>query len=479
MMATEASLPAASTDSEVAKREVAIKAPDSDDVESAAFAPRGAGTTASSYGGVVELTQGNHKSTEERDKLLHAAADGRYPYLDIVRILCVCLVCVDHGGTAFGQWNTMYVQAWVLQYLFLISGICFGMSSKRLPGFVARLALYFCVGVSCNFTAWIILGLDWRHDAWNVVFQFWFVVALVLFTLLLAPLKAHLSSTKAHLQAEADADIVRSPLFGMGRAAALVALAGGYFVLSAIFNGVLVPLLQHFFADSLSSAVNGSLGPAALFWGLPATPEAARGFLSDICGYFQLSLSNMYIVLASPVLTTEVSSIGWLAIMNTYAHKMVFYRAQEARLITGFDCMMLGLVCYYYGLKHRRVVGEYLVRYWFVLLFVCALLWPPGSVGRFDENPPTDLPSRARDNLLEGVFVVLFLTAAERMIDPGIFLRDRMEFLNDWALVLFMVHKAVHLMFPEPFNWAVLLLLAIPSYFIRTQLGSGGKVPKK
>jgi len=440
-------------------------------IERAALLSQGSGAD-TSYGiencfGMAEKGKVEKKGIQENSELLQRTADGgRHPCLDVIRIICIGLVCVDHGGTSFGAWNVMYVQAWVLQYLFLICGICFGVSSKTTGGFVWRLASYFCAGVFCNLCAYVILGLDWMSDLFNMVFQFWFVAALMGFIVALAPLKAHLCSTVEKYQEvgrlhtkSADTFAVFGPI---SPATAFTLLCGGYAAFHFIYSVSVIPLMQTFLGTPLAALVRTHMGKGAEFWGLPMTSEDGREFIGLLFVYLRLSASNIYIVVCTPMLSVKLPLVGWLVLINTYAQKMVLYRAAEARMINGFDCAMLGLVCYYYGLYKRRVIGAYLVRYWFVLLFLCACLWPPGKVGRFDEFPPEDLLTRARDNFLELIFVVLFLTAAERMIDPEIFTTDRLEYLGNWAFAVFLVHKAVHLLVPAPMNWVVLLSLAAP-----------------
>lgn len=397
-------------------------------------------------------------------KLLPSSPDGRHPCLDVVRILCIWLVVVDHAGTPFGVWNVMYVQAWVLQYLFMICGISFGLTSKSLAGVLLRLGGICCAGTFFNGIAWAILGLDWRHEIFNVVFQFWFVVGLMVFLILLAPLKANLQRTVQRLEAGVPAMHADSPFADLSIPSVLLILSGGYYLLTLVVQLMVIPFFQHYTAASLAVLVNNKLGSAAEFWNMPTTTPDAKIFIEDFLTYMQLSLSNLYLVYVFPILSSKVELVGWLIILNTYLHKMLCYRAQEARLLNSFDCTMLGLVCFYYGLSQRQRIGTYICRYWFVFLFVCALLWPTGTNGRFDEHPPTDLLTRARDNALEMLFIILFLTAVERIADEKIFRVDHLDFLNIWALTLFMVHKAVHMLAPQPLNWFVLFALAIPFY---------------
>eukprot|EP00929_Paragymnodinium_shiwhaense_P025550 TRINITY_DN15428_c0_g1_i3.p1 TRINITY_DN15428_c0_g1~~TRINITY_DN15428_c0_g1_i3.p1 ORF type:complete len:288 (+),score=29.05 TRINITY_DN15428_c0_g1_i3:166-1029(+) len=242
----------------------------------------------------------------------------------------------------------------------------------------------------------------------------------------------------------------------------LIVVGSGYSLLSCCVQKLLIPFLQIEVGESLAALVQANLGSAATFWGMPKTPAEAQAFIQEFLTYMQLSVSNLYLVYIFPLMSRNVELVGWFMLANLYGHKMLFYRGQEARFWNGFDCTAIGLVCFYYGLSHRRLIGEYIVRYWFVFLFLCSLFWAPGSRGRFDESPPTDLFTRTRDYSLEFAFILLFLTALERIVDDKICREDRMDVLNNWALALFVVHKAIHMLLPSPWNWLVIFSLALP-----------------
>jgi hypothetical protein len=383
---------------------------------------------------------------------------GKHPCLDMIRTLCVWLVCVDHGGTEYGIYNTMFVQSWVLQYLYLVCGICYAMSSKSLGAFQLRLLGYFCLGVGCNLTAWIIAGQDWRHDIFNVVFQFWFVFGLMVFIAILAPLKASIVAQRQSLSEVASAWQNFEPKG--------VLLLAGYVLIYATYMLIICPFVQRSLSGIVYRLISPFKGPGSDFWDIPQSKSEAEEFVNSYMMDIRVSLMNVYIVLVFPRFNSRVSLIGWLVILNSYAFKMTTYRGPEARMINAFDFTMIGLVVYVYGLRYRKLIGEYLVRYWFVTLFLCGILWPLGVTRRFDEHPPEHIPMRVRYNLLEAFFLVLFLTAAERTISFKIFTEDKLEFLNYWSLVLFLVHKAVHILVPVPFNWLVLLGLSVPCYLV-------------
>lgn len=415
-------------------------------------------------------------SMEEEDALVHKLlperSGGRYPYLDLTRLCCVCLVAIDHGGTSFGIWNVMYVQSWVLQYLFLIAGIMWGMSSSSLSKYLLRLGTYFVVGVGCNFIAFRIKGLEWRHQVWNVVFQFWFVGGLIVFVTLLAPLKKYLAAVRdrkhwseppPHVDAFDEVHSHVAILQG------IMALVCGIVAIKAFWCLVLIPVVQECLTYPMIAL--GHTGDGAVHWNLPENPADAHEFLNDMFSYFQVSAISIYIIVVLPLVSRQTSIVGWLVILNTYCHRVVCYRAQEARMINSFDITMLGMTCYFLGLKHRRTIGTYMVRYWFCTLFICSILWPPGYDGRLDEHPPKNMVLRFMYGLQEMLLVILFLTGIERMMDPEIWTVDISSsifwVLSQWGLLLFLVHKAVHILIPSPYNWLFLASLLVPLYFMR------------
>lgn len=404
---------------------------------------------------------------DDNPTLLVDGINGQYPALDVIRVVCICMVVVDHGGTSFGHWNTMFVQSWVLQWLFLIAGICYGMTSRGLWHYLSRLGGYFVVGVFCNWMAFVVTGHDVRNDMWNVVFQFWFIVGLMGFLILLTPIKKHLRSVldskgvqkPSELALLKDGSDTRGWGFKYHPAQCVIIVLGGFCAISAFAHLVFIPICQIALGGPLLQWVQ-ALGPGAQFWGLPANIDEAHAFIKEFITYFLLSVTSLFLIVVFPMVSERVQYTGWLVLFNIYIHRMFQYRSQIARLINGFDVTMVGMTCFYYGLAHRRVIGEYIVRYWFVFLFMCCLLWPPGTYGRFDEVPTTDSFFRMRYNFLEAMFTVVFLCGMERICDKEIYSKDKAYWIGNWALLLFLVHKAVHIVFPPPYNWSILLSLA-------------------
>lgn len=407
------------------------------------------------------------------DDLLTHSPSGHYPHLDITRIACVVLVAIDHDNFNYGLWDNCFVQHWVLQYLFLVCGVCYAMSGRSLLSYQLRLGMYVAIGIFVNWTAWVITGRDWKGNMFNVVFQLWFVVGLMFYAAVLAPLKPWLSwikerNSSLHRSSNTDHDEARSALVQRrsdrdSLLTSISVIGGGLLVLVLFFHVFLEPLLSELLAPSLLEFVL-SFGSQDLL-GFPKDLKESNAFVGDMCTYFLLTCSNIYLVIVGPRFVKETGLISWALIFNTYGHRILFFRGSSERLFHGLDLMMLAMTCYFFGLRHRRKIGEYVIRYWFVVLFACAILWPPGLRQRLDEQPPTEVELRARYALLEFIFVTVWLVAGENLVQRAIFEEDKLQFLNEWTLLLFLVHKAVHLMLSFPANWAVLIGL-IPVVYV-------------
>lgn len=391
--------------------------------------------------------------------------DGRRHYcLDVARIVCVGLVAVNHGGSSwsdqFGLWNEMYVQQWTLQWLFIICGISFAMSSRSTCGYLSRLALYFCIGVFTNWCAWVITGQDWKGQFWNVIFQFWFIFGLMIYIIVLAPLKHYLDrvSRGAAIGLTPDRDIGLMP--------GIALMISVLMAIHLSFRYAIAPFMDWSLGSYIVAFVKSS-GKGAAFWGLPQHEKEAYFFCQEIASYAQVSAGSIMILVFFPFVSKNLTFANWLVLMNVYIFRCLTFRSQFARMSDGFDFTMLGMSAYYLGLAYRRTIGKYMMRYWWLLLFVFSLLLPPGTFGRYDETPQKmDESFRLRYHVVELALVVMFLCAAERMADDGIFTEDRCQWLSWWALYVFLFHKFIHMVVPVPYNWVVLVLSCPVTYLI-------------
>ena len=85
-------------------------------------------------------------------------------------------------------------------------------------------------------------------------------------------------------------------------------------------------------------------------------------------------------------------------------NQALIYRGSEERPFHLLDIMILGLsaarighrkpcggmVTQTYGLMNRKMVGDYVCRYWFVLLIAFAVIYPPYLDKRLDMYPTFD-----------------------------------------------------------------------------------------
>lgn len=380
----------------------------------------------------------------------------RFHFLDVVRIVCVGLVVVNHGGTKwsdkFGLWNEMYVQQWVLQWLFIVCGISFAMSSRNTPGYLARLGLYFAIGVCTNWCAWVITGMDWKHNFWDVIFQFWFIFGLMMYLIGLTPIKYYLKKVSAKAYVLPDSGL-------LGTVTAVAIIVAMVFMVHLCFTLALGPFLNVTLGRGFVW-VHKVAGDGADFWGMPANSQESLAFIQELLSYLQVSFASLLILLIFPMVSDKLSLTTWLVLINMYAFRCIYPRGQFGRIVDGFDFTMLGLVNYHLGLSYRKTIGKYMVRYWFVILFVFSLIIPPGTFGRFDETGMPSAGFRIRYHTVELALVVLLLSAGELMADSKIFTEDKADFLNWWALYMFLFHKFIHLVIPHPFNWLVILCLA-------------------
>lgn len=439
----------------------------------------------------------------------------RYFYLDATRIACVICVAIDHGAPQFGQWNAVFTQNWVLQLLFTVSGVSFALSRQALGGYVLRLSAYFFIGVLINLTAWKLTNRDWYHDIFGMVFQFAFVAGLIIYSLLLYPMKAilqtnHKRAIKTFTKDDPDfifelpcaAEALSSPksmaatepaaepalatdtescqeaspteqphpseesesLFKA--IAVIILMAVGIYVL---MWAVVEPVVQAFLTPYAAKFFHWlSPGHSMRYWHIPSDPLKAGQMVNSFCQYTQCSLCSILIALVFPKLHNRTSIVGWLVFAHMFLNRVYFHRDKEERIFHGFDIFFLSFVIAHYGLRHRAQVAAIVVRYWFVWLIMCGLIWNPGTDQRLDTMIPRDAITRLRVNSLDGFFILAWLTAGEYLFDDRIYTQDKLEFLNWWALAVFLLHKAIHITFQFPVNWSILIAL-IPICFIFTR----------
>lgn len=448
----------------------------------------------------------------------------RYAHLDLARVLCVALVTIDHGAWIYSAENTLFAQSWVLQWLWLISGVCFTLGRAPLIKQLPRLGLIFIVGAVLNWVAWLVAGWDWKNNIADVVFQFWFIVGLMIFMSICAHLKPlllpggrrpYLRSRENNVTNGTDAlkggdlevqasdevfptgindrvpserDRVNDKIKSRhqnnsattveagkqsGRALqkderdALLKYGILVFVLLALQTGLGIWAMG-LEGDSLKKSLESAFGGGASFWADGLQPGQIIGQLTTLVGAVLLANIGARL-LRSPRLSPWLAWVvlAWLYICRSVLVPCLFGQTGLGRIITGFGLFLSGLISACRGLEGASILRLYGVRYWWMVALALALLWNPTWSQRFDERPPEDWFMSWRVVTSEFVCTVGFLTVGECMFDPKIFTEDKAAWLSDLGLLLFVVHRAIHVAVPQPWNWIVLISLSVPMWWRR------------
>eukprot|EP00913_Durusdinium_trenchii_P031422 g29417.t1 len=355
-------------------------------------------------------------------------------------------------------------------------------AAPRLRGYLARLGTYAAVGIMVNWSAWICMGLDWEHDFFNVVFQMWFIIGLMLFCTILTPLKHWLSEDAKKLEQEeplpsappGDEGVLNIVLMivmvilaigPLGWANAQQGFGGmvryhkdclpGISSFSCIFCVVLLPRLVNPFLAPVMLHFTRAIGGDDNVWGLPGNMKEANDFITHLCTYAFLTLSNLFLVRMFRTVHVKPSVIPWFMIVNSLINRALMYRGPEERPFHLLDIMILGMVTQTYGLMYRKTVGDYVCRYWFVLLIAFAIIYPPYLDKRLDMYPTFDRILRSKVEVMEAICLLAWLSASDR---------DKAE-LAEAASDL-----AMHLIFGLPYSWIVLVaLIPVCSKFRRRE----------
>lgn len=455
----------------------------------------------------------------------------RYIHLDMLRVLAVMLVAVDHGASReidefnSKEWsinNVLFTQSWVLQLLWVTAGISFSLSKARIVSYQLRLLVYFSIGVSCNLAAWVVAGLDWRHDPEGVIYQLFFIVGLIVYSLLTACLKPSLLRIKAsRLEAASDngevgkvgglaprTEMPGTEMRGVSREALMhssdylnpftpdleaasstwptdaapwgnrrielddeeyraAARFGGLVVVQLLTMVVSAIVLTQVKTAMMRTLFNFILGTSVQFWTQGLDDREFFGQLLGTLGVFFLVVAGSKL-LRSPRLAPW---LAWVVMAYIYINRIVLlptlftqYGGGVARFFVGFELFLVGLVASTAGLKHAGTLKRWIGHYWLAVLFANGVLWGPTWHTRMDEHPPQDISIIFRVQACEAIWVISFLAAGSLMFTEEAWPSHIRTWLCDYATLLFLVHKAIHIAVPIPLNW-ILLFIVLPLVF--------------
>lgn len=451
----------------------------------------------------VDARPRNERQREEWDIL--DPSTKRYAHLDMMRVCCVVLVVFDHGWYRYSAENVLYSQSWVLQLLWVISGVSGALGSMGVCKHVARLGIYFVVGLLINWLGFLIAQRDWQGEFHNVVFHLFFIAGLIIFVLLTGLTKPVLRMhgrwrLKNYLDGDgeradtADAATLESglpPSEGPGREVVppqptkVEARSSPQGPRNAkdiralvIFSAVLLTYLVAQIALGvwlkndepaiIQSSLTSVLPVNHPFWTSGMDDGMILGQVTSAVG----TLLVAHVGARQFRSTGSSPWLAWLVLAYQFFCRVVlvpclFGQTRMGRIFSGFELFVLGLTAGTRGMRGATLLRKFGTRYWFAVLMLLALMWDPRWDQRFDENPPEDFVHNLRVVFSEYVCVVGFLTMGENMFDAKIFTEDKAGWLGDWGLLLFLVHWFVHVAVPAPANWIVLAITCPLTFFLK------------
>ena len=376
----------------------------------------------------------DYADVQSADKTDGNEVGGRRPrermwYLDYARILCVACVVSEHsGGERFSDRNVLWVQQWVVPFLYVVSGVAFMLSKTGILKYEFRLFLVLLVGTVANGVAEMVLGNDpVARPGWTM-YQMAYVAVIMIVSLLVAPIKEVLK-WRAQNPCAATPWRLRfvAALYGLLAAASLVVFIGGFSLVG----------------DTEAIRASGAGGATTLL--------EAPMFLSRTFGiFFLVSLTACW---------GYCSSAGWILILLSYTtHAMIPYNKGGHPLSP--DLFLIGMVTYQWPLKYKARVASIWQSYWAIFLAAVLLCSMPSVSGRCDLHPLNTVWERCRFRLVEVVLVTGLVTGAFHADDP----HDVTPWMNLWSLYAYCFHVAWARMLPKPYG-ALLTYGSIPLFY--------------
>jgi hypothetical protein len=218
-------------------------------------------------------------------------------------------------------------------------------------------------------------------------------------------------------------------------------------------------LLQSSRGSILGGAMQAAGGGGSAYWTRNLEDRNIVGQLMSTCGAYALVYSGARSLRGCP---ERLSWLTWVLVAYIYFVRIFvvpwLYGACKAeRFFVGLELFLVGLTAAKAGLRGAAVLRNLIHKYYFLLLLFATWLWDPVWSTRWDEHPPQDLFTLFRVKVSEMLFLIMFLAAGELAFDPAIYTEDACMWLGNWSLLLFLVHKAVHILFGQPFNWIILI----------------------
>lgn len=390
--------------------------------------------------------QSSVKRNPQGDCILPEKSCGKYAHLSVTRVSCIIVIVLCVNDRSWLEYNTLFFQNWVMQYMWLVCGVCYGLSSRPVLQYLGRLLLYFFVGVAAVWTACRIKKVNGLPIGGNM----WFVLILAVFSFLLMPLKKRVANMKenphALLAGSRRGSCSRGPEEPLSNTSSgsrdsllhgIAWICGGLAVLLLISSLVILPL-GVLCTQTWEHAKEGS-----------HDQRATLRFVMHLCAEVQACLSAVWILWSFPHVFSDQSAVAWLLVINMYTFKLVCGYGELAIFSSGFQLLLIGLTAGDLGLSRRQWASTLFQRYWMVVAFIGSWCFLPGTHGMLMLVEPGDFLERQRFILLEALLVVGWLVAGADMVDPKIFDADDLTWLSDWASLLFLSYQAVLIIAPD------------------------------
>lgn len=401
----------------------------------------------------------------ETDALLDPSfeVEGRYPHLDVTRFCCILVLFMESADPGIVMSNSMNVQEWARPLLWLLSGICFAKTDRHALAYLGRQLMFLSLGVSVNLVAWYLQGLPMHDKARQIVGKMIYLLVLIVSLALLAPLKHFVLRPMVEAKQRLPMSEEERNVYRSWRSQAYFVLVAGLIGLVILTEHLIGPALGRFYAGDAGQEMLTSLGTdvkgsaASLASGL----ATARGL--EVC------LGGLWILGCYVKLFNNHAMTAWAMLGYFYCHRLLFGWDASDLQVHCFYFVLVAMTAHFLGLARRSQLGAMARRYWMVVLFVGGILWQPGLVGDMTHQPPASGDwLRSRYVLTEAVLVLAWLTGGMYMADPKIFSEDGLGFVNDWILLVYLLHQAAFTLLGDQFTYGFLALLLPVCWFLRS-----------
>lgn len=391
------------------------------------------------------------------------AVDGRFVHIDVTRICCIACVVLTKLDGRYALVNELCGWQWVLQVLWLLCGVCFGLSERSFVGYASRLVKYLVIGLLVNWTAYVLQGFVWQSHVLMLPVQMMFVFVLLLVTTILAPIKTYwlvdgtlderlpLTGAQESSSISSRRDHFLQTLMIVGAGLVTFLILG--FVTRPMVADFAEVLHKQFSTSQLNDVVVG---------------DSLALFAEEIVNQIEVCLAALWLVAVCPQLFDK-SLLVWVLIAHFNLHRAFLGLWRSNLFCDAFCLVLIATVAVRFGMAKRCQLGRMVHRYWFLVCFLGGAMWAPGypgtngaylvkSTGIISEIE-ADSVRMIKHFGAETLLSLAWLTAGQTMVDPKIFSVDGLSWVNEWALLAFLLQTALWLLFGQPMSTVILLAM--------------------